>query len=247
MLLSDAKQININNKEAKEIWFGGAKIWTPPSTVSFRDENTTGGFLKCNTWSDVQTILKEGKAQEVFSIGDKIGVKLINTYNHRTGYNNASVDYLIFGVNGFNLNGTSNTMNLTLTAFNNVFYDHYFDSDKYTDWEQSLIYAELNNNFINYLPAELSSIIVDTKYSYDKRTGSGSSGQSTVKTASKFYISSRYDKKPVIRTFSSTNKILSRDCGDDTDSVYTLDFNGEIQSNTYVVSNYEYLPLFNIG
>lgn len=69
MLLSNAISIHINNKEAKEIWFGGSQIWTP-AELEIKP-------LEEYTWEQIQNISKNGKASTYFKLGDKKTV----TYN----------------------------------------------------------------------------------------------------------------------------------------------------------------------
>ena len=64
MLLSDAKSIYINNKEAKEIWYGGSRIWTPVPKVPSKCLTDT------YTWSQISQISANGTANEYFNLGD---------------------------------------------------------------------------------------------------------------------------------------------------------------------------------
>lgn len=51
MLLTDIKSLYINNKEAKELWFGGSRIWTPTGSVD------STSFWATSSWSEIDSVL----------------------------------------------------------------------------------------------------------------------------------------------------------------------------------------------
>lgn len=64
MLLDNAKSIYINNLSAKEIWYGGNKIWTPPAVVQSKCLTDT------YTWAEISEISAAGTANNYFNVGD---------------------------------------------------------------------------------------------------------------------------------------------------------------------------------
>lgn len=136
-------------------------------------------FATASSWADVQAIVKSGRADDQFTVGEQRAIDF-----SAAGYGDALVTLV-------NISSDGKKITCMITAYSSTVPTHVMNYSKTNSgsWEASAMRTWLNgNDFYGKLPSDLQAVIANTMVTTGTYSGGSTAGGSNQTTTDKLFL-----------------------------------------------------------